>query len=988
MPRWTLVLLVALLMLSGIAQVARAFGPSPVADFEIKFPGDNFMPTYEMDVQDQLAATSPGWQRFTREMAPNWRAFLWNEATGVPDFAAGAPIPVLSVGSYDQVEVTARSLEFLGTVRDLVRVPIEDLRFESLGIMGDRAYIHFQQHYQGLPVFFGLLSLHLDHGSVNAISAEVCPDITIDTTPTLSATQAAERARVSMPWSAETDRVVGTTLGVLPVVFGKQVAPYLVYRVRFDTQQPLGRWEAYVDAQDGEVFWRYDLNSYYTITGDDRGDVQERRADDPYSNYPMPYQQITADNHTVYSDANGNFSVNVTNNQVYTVTATNRGTYCRVYDVANSRYATTSTTGSPSSPAHLYWDDATCTPAERDAFYHVNLAHSWLKGVDPTFDGMDYQLHTVVNDYGCTCNAWSGGGGLNFCAEGGNCNNMAQVADVVYHEYHHTVTAETYWPSAPPSSNGMNEGFSDCCAMVLTDSYCMAQSYNHNNPEGCMRTGLNLRQYPGTECSGEVHCLGEILMGGFWKARRNLLEKHGAGFAPQIDLYFRHAVVAKTYNMPNFVMQFMLANDDNGDLADGSPDYWEICDGFSANGLACPTITKKIVFVHMPLTDQPNTGSPVLLTANLTATAGAGTVLPESTKVFYSYDGIRYAGILMTNLGSGNYRAYLPLTDGVLVDYYLRSVTTTGIKGTEPNRAPEKYTHRFLAGPTTDVLNDNLETNLGWTLGAPDDDATDGLWERVDPVGKQYNSQWVQPENDHTTSPGVRCFVTNGLGGFWSNNNVDAGKTSVISPLFDLSSSGAGYVDFYSFFSQFGPTNDDTLSLHMSRDGINWTFLWELLGTGHNNPNYEHQKVYFRPEMVGGYGSTVRFKFVVEDNENNTITEAALDDILIRVGQASSALGGPDATLAFRADPAAPSPFSGATTVRFQLPGRQRVALRVFDAAGRLVRTVSDQTLDGGAHSLSWDGRTEAGEPAPSGIYYAMLRAGGREARSKLVLAR
>jgi len=987
MPRWTIVLLLALVMVSA-AQTARAFGPAPSADYEIRFPGDNFTPMYDMDVQDQLAAASPGWQRFTGSMAPNWRAFLWNEATGVPDFAAGAPIPMLAAGTYDEAEVSARSLDFIGTVEDLVRVAPEDLRFESLLVLGDGAYVHFQQYYQGLPVFFGLLSLHLDRGSVNAISAAVCPDIMLDATPSLSEAQAAERARTQMPWNAETDRVRDTTLGILPVIFGNQVAPYLVYRVHFDTQSPRGSWEAYVDARDGEVYWRYDLNSYYTITGDDRGDIQPRRADAPYSDLPMPYQEITADSHTVHSDGNGNFSVTVTNNQVYTVTATNRGSYTRVFDAEHSRYATTSTTGSPSQPAHLYWTDATSTAAERDAYYHVNVVHSWIKNVDPGFTGVDYQLHTVVNDYSCSCNAWSGGGGLNFCAEGGNCNNMAQVADVVYHEYHHTITAETYYPSAPPSSSGLNEAFSDICAMVITNSYCMAQSYNHNNPEGCMRTGLNLRQYPGTECSGEVHCLGEILMGGFWKARRNLLEKHGDGFAPQIELYFRSAVEAKTYNMPNFVMRFLMANDDNGDLADGTPDYWEICDGFGANGIPCPTITKKIVFVHTPLLDQPNTGNPVQVNANITATTGAGTVLPESTKVCYSYDGVNYTKVLMTNLGSGNYRASIPLTDGVLVDYYIRSVTSTGIDGTEPARAPEKHTHRFLAGPATDVLNDNLENNLGWTLGAPDDDATDGHWERVDPAGKQYNSQWVQPENDHTASPGVRCFVTDGQGGFYSNGNVDAGKTSVVSPLFDMTGKGAGYIEFYTFFAQFGPTNDDSLTLYVSGDGTTWTPLWEIHGTDHNIATFEHQKVYYRPEMIGGYTDAVRFMFVAEDKENNTITEAAVDDILIRVGQASSAVDGPDAGLAFRAEPAAPSPFSGMTTVRFQLPDRRPVALRVFDAAGRLVRTIADQTLDAGPHALSWDGRTEAGSPAPSGIYYATLRAGASEARSKIVLAR
>lgn len=988
MPRWTLALFFALLTVSAATPTAGAFGPSPSAEFEIRFPGDNFTPLYDMDVQDQLAATSPGWQRFTRSVAPNWRAFLWNEATGVPDFAAGAPLPLLETGTYDEAQVSARGLEFLGDVQDLVRVSPEDLRFESLLTLGDGAYVHYQQYYQGLPVFFGLLSLHLDHGSVNAISAGVCPITALDTTPTLSAVQAAERARVTLPWDAATDRVGEVTLGILPIIVGKLATPYLVYRVHFSTQSPRGDWEAYVDAEDGEVYWRYDRNTYYTINGDDHGDVQDRRADDPFTDHAMPYQRISADGHVVYSDADGNFSVTVTNNQVYAVTATNRGTYAKVYDTALGRYATTTANGSPSSPAHLYWTDATSTGAERDAYYHVNRVHSWIKNIDPGFTGMDYELYTVVNDNTCTCNAWSGGGGLNFCAAGGGCNNMAQVADVVYHEYHHSITAATYSPSAPPTPSGLNEGFSDACAMMITDDYCMAQSYLQSNPDGCMRSGLNLRQYPGTECSGEEHCLGEIVMGGFWKARRNLLNKYGPGFEPQVELYFRSAVEAKTYNMPNFVMRFVLANDDNGDVTDGTPDYWEICDGFGENGIPCPAITKKIVFTHTPLSDQPNVGSPVTVNANLTTTTGAGTVLPESTKVCYSYDGVNYTKVLMTNLGSGNYRATIPLVQGVVVDYYLRSVTTTGIEGTDPARAPEKYTHQFLAGTTTDPLNDDLESDEGWTLGAPDDDATDGLWERVDPIGKQYNSEWVQPENDHTASPGVRCFVTNGTGGYYANYDVDNGKTSAISPLFDFTGIGGGFIDFYTFFSQFGPMNNDSLVLYMSGDGETWVPIWEIHGTEHNIATYEHQKVYFRSQTIGGYTNEVRFKFVAEDNENDTITEAAVDDVLIRVGQAGSAVEEPAAGLAFRADPASPSPFSGATTVRFQLPDRQRVALRVFDAAGRLVRTIADETLDAGPHALSWDGRNEAGSPAPSGIYYATLRAGASEARSKIVLAR
>ena len=181
-------------------------------------------------------------------------------------------------------------------------------------------------------------------------------------------------------------------------------------------------------------------------------------------------------------------------------------------------------------PAHLYWTDATSTGAERDAYLPREPGvHSLAEEHRPAFTGMDYEVYPWSTTTAAPATHPSGGGGLNFCAEGAGCNNMAQVADVVYHEYHHIVTVRDLLALGAALANGMNEGFSDCCAMMLTNTYCMAQSYLQSNPDGCMRSGLNLRQYPGTECSGEVHCLGEILMGGFWKVRRNLLAKYGDG---------------------------------------------------------------------------------------------------------------------------------------------------------------------------------------------------------------------------------------------------------------------------------------------------------------------------------------------------------------------------------------------------------------------------------------------------------------------------
>ena len=50
--------------------------------------------------------------------------------------------------------------------------------------------------------------------------------------------------------------------------------------------------------------------------------------------------------------------------------------------------------------------------------------------------------------------------------------------------------------------------------------------------------------------------------------------------------------------------------------------------------------------------------------------------------------------------------------------------------------------------------------------------------------------------------------------------------------------------------------------------------------------------------------------------------------------------------------------------------------LRIFDATGRLVRVLVDESLSAGPHAASWDGQNEGGIEVGSGIYYYKLEAG------------
>ena len=81
-----------------------------------------------------------------------------------------------------------------------------------------------------------------------------------------------------------------------------------------------------------------------------------------------------------------------------------------------------------------------------------------------------------------------------------------------------------------------------------------------------------------------------------------------------------------------------------------------------------------------------------------------------------------------------------------------------------------------------------------------------------------------------------------------------------------------------------------------------------------------------------------------------------------------------------------PHPFSTSTTIRFELPARATVSLELFDAAGRLVRTLADGQFPAGFHDVDWDHRDEGGRPLRAGVYLYRIRAGTFGDQKKLVL--
>jgi hypothetical protein len=76
-----------------------------------------------------------------------------------------------------------------------------------------------------------------------------------------------------------------------------------------------------------------------------------------------------------------------------------------------------------------------------------------------------------------------------------------------------------------------------------------------------------------------------------------------------------------------------------------------------------------------------------------------------------------------------------------------------------------------------------------------------------------------------------------------------------------------------------------------------------------------------------------------------------------------------------------PNPFNPVTTITFAVPEPARVCIKLYDVAGREVRTLTDGECDAGYHRVVLDGTGLA-----SGVYFCRMVSGTFEESKKLIL--
>lgn len=88
-----------------------------------------------------------------------------------------------------------------------------------------------------------------------------------------------------------------------------------------------------------------------------------------------------------------------------------------------------------------------------------------------------------------------------------------------------------------------------------------------------------------------------------------------------------------------------------------------------------------------------------------------------------------------------------------------------------------------------------------------------------------------------------------------------------------------------------------------------------------------------------------------------------------------------------RLDQNSPNPFGPETRISYRLEQDLPVRLAVFDAGGRLVRSLISANQVAGEYSVRWDGRDEQGRSVSPGVYFYRLNAAGATEVRKMILA-
>ena len=388
---------------------------------------------------------------------------------------------------------------------------------------------------------------------------------------------------------------------------------------------------------------------------------------------------------------------------------------------------------------------------------------------------------------------------------------------------------------------------------------------------------------------------------------------------------------------------------------------------FARWGILAPGDFAPVILQHVPLDVRDAQDGAPRLEVRAVATGAALDLASVAAQVRTA--GGAWTRVPLASQAHDVFAATLPLpaTGGAVVEYFLEASDVAGNTARLPEQAPlEPY--RFVVGWRAE----RFEADSGWTIGIQGDDATQGRWVRAAPIGTA-----MQPATDHTAT-GSFCFVTANVqaGAPASDGDVDGGRTTLLSPPYDLTGAEGIVLEYWRWFACDGE-GDDTWRVEASaNDGQTWVELEHSVAAASRWQRFEHDL-----SAALGTANVLRLRFSVADRGDASVVEAALDDVVLLARTASSV-----AVLRSRGFLRAASPAAAPVHVRYGFETQAMAQLAVFDVRGRRVRTLIAAPHAAGVHAITWDGRDQNGQRVARGMYVLRLVTAHETLSTKLIL--
>lgn len=210
-------------------------------------------------------------------------------------------------------------------------------------------------------------------------------------------------------------------------------------------------------------------------------------------------------------------------------------------------------------------------------------------------------------------------------------------------------------------------------------------------------------------------------------------------------------------------------------------------------------------------------------------------------------------------------------------EFYITATGSGGTVVTMPGTAPAEVL-RANVGIVVNRFIDDFETDKGWSGADLDDTATTGRWTRGIPQATS-----AQPGEDHTLN-GQNCWITDFRAGQQvSDFDVDDGKTTLTSPLFDGTGMDEARIGFWFWYSNgVGPSNPNTNVFEIqitNNDGISWLPVETIGPTGPETTGAWTERSYLISSLAAPT-TTMRMRFIARD-DTGSIVEAAIDDFQV-----------------------------------------------------------------------------------------------------------